>query len=136
MEVKSTWVSLVTFDRSTNAYNGIRISSYWPRHRIHSWKASLFGPIKPELEEGRPIRITYPRFFQTPDGGLQFCYRQGGSGNGDRVLVDYDAKAGKWTDTRQIDSRKGLFKDSMGVNFRSFFGPNLLLNKGLEPVQN
>ena len=88
------------------------------------WGASLFGPVISELEKGRPIRITYPRFFQTPDGGLQFCYRQGGSGNGDRMLVDYDVKAGKWIDTRQIDSRKGLFKDSMGASRSRCSYPN------------
>ncbi len=59
-----------------------------------AWEPSLFGPVTSELEAGKPIKITYPRFWQTPDGGLQFCYRQGGSGNGDRVLVDYDAASG------------------------------------------
>ena len=56
-----------------------------------TWEASLFGTTSSELEKGQSIRITYPRFWQTPEGGLQFCYRQGGSGNGDRMLVDYDA---------------------------------------------
>ncbi len=88
------------------------------------WKASLFGPVTSELEEGKPIRITYPRFFQTPDGGLQFCYRQGGSGNGDRLLVDYDAKTGKWAGTRQIDSGKGLFKDIIGESRSRCSYPN------------
>jgi len=79
-----------------------------------TWDASVFGPVTSELETGKPIKITYPRFWQTPDGGLQFCYRQGGSGNGDRMLVDYDGETGAWVKTRQIDSGKGLFKDSMG----------------------
>jgi hypothetical protein len=57
------------------------------------WEASLFGPVTSELEKGKSIVITYPRFWQTPDGGLQFCYRRGGSGNGDRMLVDYDPAA-------------------------------------------
>jgi len=79
-----------------------------------AWDATLFGPITSELEKGRPIKITYPRFWQTPEGGLQFCYRQGTCGDGDRVLVDYDAAAGAWTGTRQIDSRQGKFADTMG----------------------
>lgn len=79
-----------------------------------TWSASLFGPIRSELEEGKPIKVTYPRFWQTPDGGLQFCYRQGGSGNGDRMLLDYDAGTGIWGNTRQIDSGDGLFQDAMG----------------------
>ena len=79
-----------------------------------TWDTSLFGPVMSQLEAGEPIKITYPRFWQTPDGGLQFCYRRGGSGNGDRMLVDYDAESGLWVNTRQIDSGEGLFRDSMG----------------------
>ncbi|UCD49449.1 MAG: BNR-4 repeat-containing protein, partial [Phycisphaerales bacterium] len=79
-----------------------------------TWDAALFGPIRSELEAGKPIRITYPRFWQMPDGRLQFCYRRGGSGNGDRMLVDYDAATGTWRNTRQIDSHKGRFQDAMG----------------------
>ena len=80
------------------------------------WDASLFGAVTSELEKGKPVRITYPRFWQTPTGDLQFCYRQGGSGNGDRMLVDYDGQTGTWADTRQIDSRKGPFTDAMGTS--------------------
>ncbi len=89
-----------------------------------AWETSLFGPVTSELEAGKPIKITYPRFWQTPDGGLQFCYRQGGSGNGDRMLVDYDAKTGRWVDTRQIDSRRGLFQDVMGESRSRCSYPN------------
>ncbi|MCP4639783.1 MAG: hypothetical protein GY851_05095 [bacterium] len=76
------------------------------------WDASIFGPVVSELEQGEPIRITYPRFWPTPDGTLQFCYRQGGSGNGARMLVDYDPVQGVWMNTRQIDSGKGTWKTS------------------------
>ncbi len=89
-----------------------------------TWDASLFRPIRSELEKGRPIRITYPRFFQTPSGGLQFCYRQGGSGNGDRMLVDYDPEKGVWVNTRQIDSRQGTFKDALGESRSRCSYPN------------
>ncbi|MDP6633700.1 MAG: BNR repeat-containing protein [Phycisphaerae bacterium] len=88
------------------------------------WDASLFGAVVSELEKGKPIRITYPRFQQTPKGGLQFCYRRGGSGNGDRMLVDYDPETGAWADTRQIDSRKGLFSDDLGKSRSRCSYPN------------
>ncbi len=88
------------------------------------WNTSLFGPITSGLEKGKPIRITYPRFWQTPEGGLQFCYRRGGSGNGDRMLVDYLAQTGTWSSTRQIDSRKGIFKDSLGQSSSRCSYPN------------
>ena len=77
------------------------------------WKPSVFGAIVSELEKGKPIKITYPRFWQTPNGELQFCYRRGGSGNGDRMLVDYNSITGKWENTRQIDSGGGLFEDDL-----------------------
>lgn len=79
-----------------------------------AWDAALFGPITSELEPGKPIAITYPRFWQTPGGGLQFCYRRGSSGNGDRMLVDYDDDEGVWIETRQIDSGEGVFEDELG----------------------
>jgi len=88
------------------------------------WNTSLFGPVVSEVEAGKPIKITYPRFWQTPEGELQFCYRRGGSGNGDRMLVDYNSKTGKWENTRQIDSGKGLFKDEVGESKTRCSYPN------------
>ncbi|MDX1284015.1 MAG: BNR-4 repeat-containing protein, partial [Draconibacterium sp.] len=88
------------------------------------WSASLFGEVTSELEKGKSIRITYPRFWQTPDGGLQFCYRRGGSGNGDRMLVDYNANRGEWENTRQIDSGKGLFTDKLSESETRCSYPN------------
>ncbi len=77
-----------------------------------SWNEELFGPVISELEKGKPFRLTYPRFLQTPDGDLQFFYRRGGSGRGDRMLVDYDPQNGTWLNTRQIDSGKGTYEGS------------------------
>jgi hypothetical protein len=89
-----------------------------------TWDATAFGPITNKLEPGKPIKITYPRFIATPDGGLQFCYRRGGSGNGDRMLVDYNPKTGKWANTRQIDSGKGVFKDEKATSRSRCSYPN------------
>ena len=76
------------------------------------------------LEVGKSIAITYPRFWQTPDGELQFCYRRGGSGNGDRMLVDYRGATGTWYGTRQIDSRRGRFTDAYGESSSRCSYPN------------
>ncbi|MCB0687334.1 MAG: BNR repeat-containing protein [Saprospiraceae bacterium] len=89
-----------------------------------TWNASLFLPIQHFLQASEPIRITYPRFWQTPDGGLQFCYRRGGSGNGDRMLVDYIAGVGEWQNTRQIDSHAGVFSDEIGTSDSRCSYPN------------
>tara|TARA_R110002033_G_scaffold45564_4_gene89243 strand:- start:626 stop:2059 length:1434 start_codon:yes stop_codon:yes gene_type:complete len=88
------------------------------------WDASAFGPIISELEKDNPIVITYPKFWQTPDGNLQFNYRVRGSGNGDRMLVDYNAETGTWENTRQIDSAKGIFKDELGESESRCSYPN------------
>ena len=76
------------------------------------WQVALFSPILSNLEKGKNIKVTYPRFWQTPAGALQFCYRQGGSGNGARMVVDYDPKTNTWLNTRQIDSSKGTYGKS------------------------
>lgn len=90
-----------------------------------AWQASLFGPIVSEVEKGRRVvGITYPRFWQTPDGGLQFSYRLAGSGNGDRFMVDYDPEAGTWKNTRQIDSRRGRFREAQGTSPHRCSYPN------------
>jgi hypothetical protein len=89
-----------------------------------TWSASLFGPVRSHLEESKPIVITYPRFWSTPDGGLQFHYRRGTSGNGDNMLVDYHPEDGTWANTRQIDSRAGEYRDDMGSSRHRNAYPN------------
>lgn len=88
------------------------------------WSTSSFGPILSELEKDQPLKITYPKFWQTPEGNLQFNYRVRGSGNGDRMLVDYNAKTGRWKNTRQIDSATGLFEDELGQSSSRCSYPN------------
>lgn len=41
-------------------------------------------------------RVTYPEFYNLPDGDLLFLYRDGASGNGNLMVNRYDVKAGKW----------------------------------------
>ncbi|MBD0726530.1 hypothetical protein B6A10_15250 [Flavobacterium sp. L1I52] len=91
---------------------------------IMEWAASSFSPILDQLEENKPIKITYPKFWQTPEGNLQMNYRVRGSGNGDRMLVDYNAKTGKWENTRQIDSSIGKFEDELGKSDTRCSYPN------------
>lgn len=40
--------------------------------------------------------VTYPRFVDGPDGTLVFMYRDGGSGNGRRLLDAYDPATAAW----------------------------------------
>lgn len=77
---------------------------------MFKWDLNLFSPITSELEKGKQIKITYPRFWKTPKGGLQFCWRRGKSGRGDRMMADYDPDTGLWKNSRQIDSRRGIYE--------------------------
>ena len=80
------------------------------------WEASLFGPITSELEEGKPLAgITYPCFWQTPDGELQINYRSHERRNNKWsmtgfMLADYDPDSSTWIDTRQITSGEGEYQ--------------------------
>ena len=42
-------------------------------------------------------KVTYPEFFNLPDGGLLFLYRDGSSGNGRTMLNRYDVKTREWS---------------------------------------
>ena len=42
-------------------------------------------------------KVTYPEFYNLPDGDLLFLYRDGGSGNGNTMLNRYDVKTKKWS---------------------------------------
>lgn len=80
------------------------------------WEASLFGAITSELEKGKPLSgITYPCFWQTPDGGLQINYRQHQRENNkwgmmNFWLADYDADTSTWIHSRKITSGEGQYQ--------------------------
>jgi hypothetical protein len=79
------------------------------------WSAKIFGATTSELEPGRKImRVTYPRFFATPDGALQFQCRIGGSGDGVAFLGDY--RDGRWRDFLPIISGAGETPDGPSRN--------------------
>ncbi len=88
------------------------------------WDGSLFGPIHSDLEKGKPLVVTYPRFWNTPDGGLQMHYREGSSGRGNNMLVDYNPATGTWFGTRQLDSLAGNYTDEFGTSDHRNAYPN------------
>ena len=55
-----------------------------------------FSENLPMISENES-RVTYPEFYNLPDGNLLFFYRDGASGNGNLVLNAYDAKRQKWS---------------------------------------
>jgi rhamnogalacturonyl hydrolase YesR len=88
------------------------------------WDGSLFGPVHSDIEKGKTIVITYPRFWNTPDGGLQFHYREGSSGKGNNMLVDYNPATGTWSGTRQLDSLTGTYSDDVNTSIHRNAYPN------------
>jgi hypothetical protein len=75
----------------------------------HSWADSLFGPVTNRLVSGIPVgQVTYPRFFSTPQGDLQFEARIGTSGDGESYLWEYQCSTGEWTSLGKfVDNPKG-----------------------------
>ncbi len=77
-----------------------------------TWIPSVFEATRNYLETGKSVSgLTYPRFWQTPNGNLQMSYRFGGSGSGDMYLVDYDGNTHSWGNTRKIIARNGIYSD-------------------------
>lgn len=63
-----------------------------------SWNAELFGEVQHQLgavetEE----RVTYPRFFNAPNGNLMLYYRGKTSADGDGMIEEYDGVKHQWT---------------------------------------
>ena len=53
-------------------------------------------------------KVTYPEFYKMPAGNLLFFFRDGGSGNGNLVINEYDIITQKWTQLQSnlIDGEK------------------------------
>jgi hypothetical protein len=75
----------------------------WDHHNnsLHYAKSVQPGSLEmgPEVSmTGRhEDRVSYPEFYNLPNGRLLFFYRDGGSGNGNLVINQYNAAAKQWT---------------------------------------
>lgn len=73
-----------------------------------AWTQSLFGTTTSQLEPGNSLTgVSYPQFFTTPQGKLQFCFRLGSSGNGDWHFYEYSAAG--WKRLGMLFSREGTY---------------------------
>ncbi|MBK1825464.1 BNR-4 repeat-containing protein [Haloferula rosea] len=86
-----------------------------------SWSASLFGSVTDELGSvGRLTDVTYPSFFQAPNGNLMLFYRFGGSGNGDGMIYEYDGSSSDWSPGMgKFISRSGTYNGAVSSNSTS-----------------
>lgn len=74
----------------------------WDHHGNPLHYARSIEPGSLQLGEQTPMigsledNVTYPQFFNLPDGRLLFMYRDGSSGNGNLVIDRYDPATQKW----------------------------------------
>lgn len=94
-----------------DAHNGISIAvdrsgllhMSWDHHCDPLNYCRSVAPGSLELTDKMPMtgqnenKVTYPEFYNLPDGDLLFLYRDGGSGNGNTMLNSYDVKTQKWS---------------------------------------
>jgi hypothetical protein len=109
----SQWTLQVTpySGNATDAHNTISIITdgegylhvSWDHHNNELRYARSVKPGSLQLTGKLPItgsresKVTYPEFYRLPNGNLLFLYRDGGSGNGNLMLDQYDTKTKKWT---------------------------------------
>lgn len=97
--------------KATDAHNTISIITdgegylhvSWDHHNNELRYARSVKPGSLTLTGKLPMtgkkesKVTYPEFYRLPNGNLLFLYRDGGSGNGNLMLNQYDAKTKQWT---------------------------------------
>jgi hypothetical protein len=75
----------------------------WDHHDTKLRYAKSIKPMSLELGEEQPMtdqeenKVTYPQFYNLPNGGLVFFYRSGASGRGNMVIDSYDVKSKTWS---------------------------------------
>jgi hypothetical protein len=63
-----------------------------------TWSTDLFGEIQHSLGDVETHeRVTYPRFFNAPNGNLMLYYRGNTSADGDGMIEEYDGQKHQWT---------------------------------------
>lgn len=79
----------------------------WDHHDTKLRYAKGMQPLGLVLGEEQPmtakeeLRVTYPEFYNLPNGGLLFFYRSGASGRGNMVINSYDLKSKSWSQLQQ-----------------------------------
>jgi hypothetical protein len=94
-----------------DAHNGISIAvdgsgllhMSWDHHcdPLNYCRAVAPGSLeltgRMQMTRENESKVTYPEFFNLPNGDLLFLYRDGSSGNGNTMLNRYDVTARRWS---------------------------------------
>lgn len=79
----------------------------WSHHNTQLRYAKSKKPLSLELgletfmTGKQEFKITYPQFYNLPNGNLLFMYRSGASGRGNMIINAFDVKNQKWTQIQQ-----------------------------------
>lgn len=108
----SNWILKQTSFRgnAADAHNSISImvdgEGYlhmaWDHHNNPLNYCKSVQPLSLELTTKMPMtgkdeqRVSYPEFYRMANGNLLFFYRDGGSGNGNLVINQYNTKTKQW----------------------------------------
>ncbi|WP_227431569.1 BNR repeat-containing protein [Polaribacter reichenbachii] len=135
----NTWQTVKTSYKGNvkDAHNAISIAVdgngflhiSWDHHNTKLRYAISKEPLSLNLGEEIAMtgkqedKVTYPEFYNLPNGNLLFFYRSGESGRGNLVINSYDVKDKKWTQLHQnlID----------GENIRSAYWQICVDNTGI-----
>ena len=66
------------------------------RKSLHPYQI-VFSDIQYMVNPNDEQSVTYPEFYRKSNGNLIFVYRDGGSGNGDCVMNEYDLYTKQWS---------------------------------------
>lgn len=82
------------------------------------WSTALFGARTDRLGSVGAIKsLTYPSFFNAPNGNLMLYYRSGGSGSGDGMIQEYNGTRHNWTTgLGKFISRSGSYSGELSQN--------------------
>jgi hypothetical protein len=83
-----------------------------------AWSTSLFGPVTDKLGSlPRLTSVTYPSFFNAPNGNLMLYFRFQGSGSGDGMIHEYDGTTHDWTGGMgKFIARTGSYTGAVSTN--------------------
>ncbi len=112
----------LAFDHHADALNyRVSVPGVATNPDFVTWSASLFGPVTDNLGSlGKLSSVTYPTFFNTPNGNLMLYYRNGGSGSGDGMLQEYNGTTGQWTSgLGKFIARSGTYSGALSTNSTS-----------------
>ncbi len=79
----------------------------WDQHDTKLKYAKSKKPLSLKLGKEIPmtgkqeLKVTYPQFYNLPNGNLLFFYRSGASGKGNMIINSFDIENQKWTQIQQ-----------------------------------